>query len=116
MITRRFREAASLLINDDVICETKGISAHFFKVQDYGVTISDKNGCICTCEYGSMWGLKKKWLPCKHILAVMMAETKLNGPMLRKRWQNPLLKLMDIYNNLPDKQKKQFQKELKNHG
>jgi len=116
MIVERFREAANLLLNEDVVCEAKSADTHFFKVQDYDVSLSDRQGCICTCEYGSMWGLKKRWLPCKHILAVMMAETKIHGPMLIRRWKDPLLKLMDLYKNLSDKQKELFKKELKNYG
>ena|SRR3990167_5236341 len=91
----RFRKAEEILIKGKYFLEAKGESAFFFIVDDsedkksYKIIISE-NKCLCTCEYGSIWGVKKM-LPCSHIIACIGAILKVEGPMLRKRWANDIL-------------------------
>ena len=66
----RFNKARELLITNKIVLEKSGKKADYFKVGEYDVTISDSEGCSCSCEY-MVWSLKNKHLLCSHILAAL---------------------------------------------
>ena len=74
MIQNRIDGARKLLIRDHVRLESKTADAWYFEIKSlnnkdfYSVVVTNR-GCSCTCEFGSMWGVKEKHLPCQHVLA-----------------------------------------------
>jgi hypothetical protein len=79
----RFDRARKLLVDDKVFIERRTLEAIYFKVVDfwkdrhgleqkqiYNVKIT-ASGCSCECEFGSIYGMSDKKLPCYHIIAAM---------------------------------------------
>lgn len=77
----------------------------YFDAARYEVVVGDR-GVSCSCPHGSHWGMKERGLPCKHILAVIGAMIGMSGAILRKRWEDPVLMIKDLYSELSAPEKR----------
>lgn len=113
MEQQRFYAAAKLLYHNKVIVKSKGVRLWEFEVDaKYNVQISEAK-ISCTCEYGSLHGVKKQ-LPCRHIIACICLLTRVWGPALKERWLDPVKKATDLYNDMSAEEKEKIKRVVNN--
>jgi len=64
--TDRFLEGALLFLKGKIKLDYRGIGIDYFIIEKNNVQLGEK--ITCTCEFGSIWGVKKEQ-SCRHIIA-----------------------------------------------